>query len=82
MHPGRTWRGEFIPALAPGLFERQVISFQCRQRERIHATGWMAACTEGAKAASSQMVEQRLGHDAARGIPGAKKEDVVSHHEP
>ncbi|MNY47118.1 hypothetical protein D3C86_1823600 [compost metagenome] len=84
IHLRRIRRGEFIPAFAAQGLCRIVQGLELFQRQGIDRAARLATGAVGVKASFTQGVEQGLGHDAARGIAGAKKEyvvDLVSHDE-
>ena len=77
VHVWRAFKRELVPALAADV--RHVITDGLCQLggHRLHGTAGVAARTERVEAALSQHVEDRLGHDAARGVAGAQEQHVV-----
>src|SRR5258705_607775 len=76
---GSTRLREFIPTLASQSLGWDTRGFEAIDRLRPHRAGWMTSCAVGAKPGFAGEVKNRLGHDRARRVPGAEKENVVMH---
>src|SRR5260370_41341402 len=74
--------GELIPRLRTKA--RRVIAetLQELDRVRVHFALRLAARTVGTKFTGTELVEDGLGHDGARRVSGAEKQDVerTGHH--
>ena len=68
---------ELIPTLAPQAFCRELKPFEELQGEWIDLTLRKASGAESHKASPSPPLDQDLAHDAARGVAGTKKKDIV-----
>jgi len=76
VHKRRARLRELIPVFAPQAFGGEAISLKQFQRERMHATGWMASRTKGFELALSNGVKDRLRHDAPCRIASAQKQNI------
>ncbi|RYP44154.1 hypothetical protein DL770_011508 [Monosporascus sp. CRB-9-2] len=74
---GRAVLRELVPALATEPVRRDTELLQGMQRKRVHRTGGVATCGEGLESVATEVVQQTLGQDRARGIAGADEQHVV-----
>ena len=73
----RSGLGEFVSRLAARTFDRDADGFELCQRFRPNCARGVAARAVGHEAAVALMVEDRLREDGARGVSGAKEENVI-----
>src|SRR3546814_1925085 len=77
VHRRRAGRSELVPALRAQAVHRDVLVAQQVQCVGMRRALGVAAGAEGAEATAAETVQQRLGQDAARRVPGAQEQHVV-----
>src|SRR5687768_9395 len=68
---------KLVPALRAQTLHREAVAAQHIERHRMRRAFGLAARRESAKAAFAQMVEQGLGEERARRVPGTQEQDVA-----
>src|SRR5882724_2553886 len=68
---------KFAPTLAAKPARFVLARAQQLERHRVNATLWKASGTVSAETAAPGTIQNRLGDDAARRVPGAEREHVM-----
>ena len=79
-HKIHLWRSrfcKFVPTLAPQAFGRQSGGLERMDRVLIDAFGGVTSGAEGTEIRFAPVLQNGLGQNGARGIPGAEKQETL-----